>query len=79
MLTDLKLFNEELKKKHGGSGIKQIVEYQSYPEAYQDLALGRVDAVANTQISLNSLVKTRPDTFLIGQPIGKPTYIAWAV
>ncbi|ABE34891.1 bacterial extracellular solute-binding s, 3 family protein [Paraburkholderia xenovorans LB400] len=79
MLADLKLFNEELKKKHGGNGLKQIVEYQSYPEAYQDLGLGRVDAVANTQISLNSLVKTRPDTFVVGQAIGKPTYIAWAV
>ncbi|HEY2024466.1 transporter substrate-binding domain-containing protein [Paraburkholderia sp.] len=79
MLTDLKLFNEELKKKHGGNGLKQIIEYQSYPEAYQDLGLGRVDAVANTQISLNSLVKTRPDVFVVGQAIGKPTYIAWAV
>jgi polar amino acid transport system substrate-binding protein len=79
MLTDLKAYDEELKKKHGGAGIKQIIEYQSYPEAYQDLGVGRVDAVANTQISLNSLVKTRPDTFVIGQPIGKPTYIAWAV
>ncbi|SDV48840.1 transporter substrate-binding domain-containing protein [Chitinasiproducens palmae] len=79
MLADLKLFNESLKAKHGGKGLKQIVEYQSYPEAYQDLALGRVDAVANTQISLNSLVKTRPDTFAVGQAIGKPTYIAWAV
>jgi polar amino acid transport system substrate-binding protein len=79
MLSDLKNFNEELKKKHGGAGVKQIIEYQSYPEAYQDLGLGRVDAVANTQISLNSLVKTRPDTFVVGQAIGKPTYIAWAV
>ncbi|QSN64368.1 transporter substrate-binding domain-containing protein [Caballeronia sp. M1242] len=79
MLADLKQFNEELKKKHGGNGLKQIVEYQSYPEAYQDLGLGRVDAVANTQISLNSLVKTRPDVFVVGQAIGKPTYIAWAV
>ncbi|GGD73868.1 hypothetical protein GCM10010985_30360 [Caballeronia grimmiae] len=49
MLTDLKSFNEELKKKHGGNGLKQIVEYQSYPEAYQDLGLGRVDAVANNR------------------------------
>jgi polar amino acid transport system substrate-binding protein len=79
MLADLKLFNEELKKKHGGNGLKQIIEYQSYPEAYQDLGLGRVDAVANTQISINSLVKTRPDVFVVGPAIGKPTYIAWAV
>jgi polar amino acid transport system substrate-binding protein len=77
MLTDLKNFDEELKKK--GPGLKQIVEYQGYPEAYQDLALGRIDAVANTQISLMSLAKTRPDVFAVGQAIGKPVYIAWAV
>jgi polar amino acid transport system substrate-binding protein len=79
MLTDLKAYDEELKKKHGGVGIKQIIEYQSYPEAYQDLGVGRIDAVANTQISLNSLVKTRPDDFVVGQAIGKPLYISWAV
>ncbi|WP_158899768.1 transporter substrate-binding domain-containing protein [Burkholderia sp. L27(2015)] len=78
MLADLKTFDEAMKKKTG-KGLKQIVEYQSYPEIYQDLALGRVDAVANTQINLNSLIQTRPDTFVIGQPIGNPVYIAWAV
>ncbi|MGF6781561.1 transporter substrate-binding domain-containing protein [Paraburkholderia sp. GAS334] len=79
MLGDVKAFDEQLKKTHGGSGLKQIVEYQSYPETYQDLAVGRLDAVANTQINLNSLIKTRPDTFVIGQKIGNPVYIAWAV
>jgi polar amino acid transport system substrate-binding protein len=78
MLADLKAFDEAMKKKTG-KGLKQIVEYQSYPEIYQDLALGRVDAVANTQINLNSLIETRPDTFVIGKPIGSPVYIAWAV
>jgi polar amino acid transport system substrate-binding protein len=79
MLADVKAFDEQLKKSHNGSGLKQIVEYQSYPEIYQDLALGRLDAAANTQINLNSLIKTRPDTFVIGQKIGSPVYIAWAV
>jgi polar amino acid transport system substrate-binding protein len=79
MLADVKAFDEQLKKTHGGNGLKQIVEYQSYPETYQDLALGRLDAVANTQINLNSLIRTRPDTFVIGQKIGSPVYIAWAV
>ena len=78
MLADVKAFDEAMKKTTG-KGLKQIVEYQSYPEIYQDLALGRVDAVANTQINLNSLIQTRPDTFVIGQPIGNPVYIAWAV
>jgi polar amino acid transport system substrate-binding protein len=79
MLTDLKVFDVQLKKTHGGQGLKQIVEYQSYPEIYQDLSVGRLDAAANTQINLNSLIKTRPDNFVLGQKIGSPVYIAWAV
>jgi polar amino acid transport system substrate-binding protein len=79
MLADVKAFDEQLKKSHGGKGFSQIVEYQAYPEAYQDLALGRLDAVANTQINLNSLIKTRPDAFVLGQKLGNPVYIAWAV
>jgi polar amino acid transport system substrate-binding protein len=79
MLADLAAYDDALKKKHGGQGIKQIVQYQSYPEAYQDLSVGRLDAVANTQINLNSLIKTRPDNFTLGQKIGQPVYIAWAV
>ncbi len=79
MLTDVKAFDEQLKKTHGGNGFKQIIEYPAYPEAYQDLALGRLDAVANTQINLNSLLKTRPDAFVLGEKIGSPVYIAWAV
>jgi len=79
MLSTLKTFDEELKARHGGKGIGKIVEYQGYPEAYQDVALGRLDAVINTEISLNSLLKTKPGTFAIGASIGKPTYIAWAI
>jgi polar amino acid transport system substrate-binding protein len=77
MLADLKALNETLIAK--GKGIKQIIEYQSYPEAYQDLAIGRLDAVANTQINLNSLVATKSDVFAIGQSVGKPVFIAWAI
>ena len=79
MLGDLKALDAELKKKHGGSGIKEIVEYQSYPEAYQDVGNGRLDAVANTQINLNSLIQTRPDMFVLGGKVGNPVYIAWAL
>lgn len=77
MLTDLKAFDAKLKAK--GPGLKEIVEYHGYPEAYQDLANGRLDAVANTDLSLLSLVKERGDIFVVGQPIGEPTYLAWAV
>lgn len=77
MLGDLKKFDEKLKAK--GKGLKQIVEYHGYPEAYQDLANGRLDAVANTDLSLLALIKERGDMFVLGQAIGDPTYIAWAV
>jgi polar amino acid transport system substrate-binding protein len=78
MLADLKALNATLIAKQG-KGIKQIIEYQSYPEAYQDLAIGRLDAVANTQINLNSLIATKSDVFALGQSVGKSVYIAWAV
>jgi polar amino acid transport system substrate-binding protein len=78
MLADAKAFDTELKGK-GGSGIKEIVEYQSNPEAYQDLAIGRTDAVVNTEINLHTLLKERPGVFALGQPVGQPVYIAWAL
>lgn len=78
MLADLKAFDTALKAK-GGPGLKQIVEYQSNPEAYQDLAIGRTDAVVNTEINLRTLLKERPGVFAIGQPVGQPVYIAWAL
>jgi polar amino acid transport system substrate-binding protein len=69
---------DDMLKTTGGS-LGKIVSYQGYPEAYQDLALGRIDYVVNTQLSLASIVKAKPDTFEVGQPVSKPTYIAWAV
>ncbi|RJX77849.1 transporter substrate-binding domain-containing protein [Pseudomonas sp. LS-2] len=78
MLTDLHAFDAQLKATKG-KGLKEIVEYHGYPEAYQDLAIGRLDAVANTDLTLSTLIKERGDMFVIGQPIGQPTYLAWAV
>jgi polar amino acid transport system substrate-binding protein len=78
MLADVKAFDADLKAK-GGAGFKSIVEYPSNPEAYQDLALGRTDAVANTEINLRSLVQERKGTFELGHAIAKPVYIAWAL
>ncbi len=42
-----------------GGKIGKVVEYTSYPEAYQDLALSRTDFVINTVINLQSLVRWR--------------------
>ncbi|MCB8838314.1 transporter substrate-binding domain-containing protein [Aurantimonas sp. VKM B-3413] len=77
MLKHLQGFNDKLKA-DGGSGIKEIVEYQSYPEAYQDLAIGRTDAVVNTLINVQSLVNEKPDIFKLGEAVSEPVFIAWA-
>lgn len=69
---------EEMLAQTGGK-IGKVVPYQGYPEAYQDLAAGRLDTVVNTQLSISSVVKQRPGVFAMGQAVSRPTYIAWAV
>jgi polar amino acid transport system substrate-binding protein len=62
-----------------GGKLGQVVQYTSYPEAYQDLALGRLDYVINTIINLRSLAADKPDVFEIGQAVSGRTVPAWAV
>jgi len=69
---------EDMLKATGGQ-LGKIVPYQGYPEAYQDLSIGRVDYVVNTFLSLNTVAKERPTVFELGEAVSKPTYIAWAV
>ena len=57
---------EAMIEKEGGK-MGKIVEYTSYPEAYQDLALGRTDYVVNTIINIKALVAEKPNVFEIGQ------------
>ena len=65
-------------EKEGGK-MGKVVEYTSYPEAYQDLALGRTDYVVNTIINLNALVAEKPGVFALGQPVSGKSYPAWAI
>jgi polar amino acid transport system substrate-binding protein len=65
--------------KGGGGKLGKVVEYTSYPEAYQDLALGRTDYVVNTIINLKTLVAEKPNVFEIGQPVSGKSFPAWAV
>ncbi|MBO0750851.1 MAG: transporter substrate-binding domain-containing protein [Bradyrhizobiaceae bacterium] len=65
-------------EKDGGK-LGKIVEYTSYPEAYQDLALGRVDYVVNTVINLQTLVSEKPAVFELGQAVSGKSFPAWAV
>jgi polar amino acid transport system substrate-binding protein len=65
-------------EKEGGK-LGKVVEYTSYPEAYQDLALGRVDYVVNTVINLQTLVTEKPGVFELGQAVSGKSFPAWAV
>jgi len=62
-----------------GGSLGKVVQYASFPEAYQDLANGRVDYVINGAPNLASLIKEHPDRFKLGSAVGTPTYAAWAV
>ncbi|MCB4767907.1 transporter substrate-binding domain-containing protein [Ancylobacter sp. Lp-2] len=62
-----------------GGKLGEVVQYGSYPEAYQDLALGRLDYVVNTIINLRSLVKDKPEVFELGQAVSGRTVPAWAI
>ena len=65
-------------KKDGGK-LGKIVEYTSYPEAYQDLALGRTDYVVNTVINLKTVVAEKPNVFELGQAVSGKSFPGWAV
>ena len=77
LLSRLPELDDMLKKEGGKLG--KVVEYTSYPEAYQDLALGRTDFVVNTIINLKTLVSEKPEVFAIGQAVSGKSYPAWAV
>jgi polar amino acid transport system substrate-binding protein len=76
MLARLTELSAMLEKEGGKLG--KVVEYTSYPEAYQDLALGRLDYVVNTVINLQTLVVEKP-IFEVGQAVSGQSYPAWAV
>ena len=62
-----------------GGKLGPVVEYQSYPEAYADLANKRLDYVINVVISVNDLVKQRPKVFAKGLPVSGPGYMGWPI
>jgi polar amino acid transport system substrate-binding protein len=61
-----------------GGKLGPVTQYQGYPEAYADLASGRLDFVVNTFLSVQSIAEQKPGVFEIGQPVSAPSYIAWA-
>jgi polar amino acid transport system substrate-binding protein len=77
MLAQLPQLDAVLQKTGGHLG--PVQQYQAYPQAYQDLALGRLDYVVNTQLNLVSVVAARPEIFMLGQPVSSTSYISWAM
>jgi polar amino acid transport system substrate-binding protein len=67
----------ELHKSGGKLG--KIVQYARYAEAYHDLLEKRIDAVINNGPSLTQLAASTSGLFKVGEPIGRKSYIAWAV
>lgn len=59
--------------------IGDVVEYQSYPEAYADLSNERLDYVINALISINDLVKNRGDVFEKGIAVSGDGFAAWPI
>ena len=62
-----------------GGKLGTVVQYTSFPEAYQDLANKRLDYVVNGVINLTSLTREQPTRFKMGQAVAAPAYAAWAV
>jgi polar amino acid transport system substrate-binding protein len=77
MLARLPELTAMLEKTGGKLG--KITEYTSYPEAYQDLAIGRTDYVVNTVINLKALATEKPAVFELGQAVSGKSYPGWAV
>ncbi|WP_106476877.1 transporter substrate-binding domain-containing protein [Phytohalomonas tamaricis] len=62
-----------------GGKLGKVVQYQSYPEAYADLANGRVDYVIDSIVPVNALIKSRPNVFAKGQPVSGGGFVGWPV
>jgi len=69
---------EALLKKLGGT-LGRPSFYVSYPDAFQDLALSRVDFVIANVVPITDLIRKRPNEFELGEPVASVTYHAWAV
>lgn len=76
-LQVLQAYDEKLKA-DGQPGLKAIRQYVSFDEAYADLALGRLDGVAQSLSNLGPLIKSRPGVFTtLGDMLGPQTYYGW--
>lgn len=76
-LQVLQAYDQKLKDA-GQPGLKAIRQYVSFDEAYADLALGRLDGVAQSLSNLGPLIKSRPGVFsTLSDMLGPQTYYGW--
>ncbi|REC94762.1 transporter substrate-binding domain-containing protein [Kushneria indalinina] len=57
----------------------EVVQYESYPEAFADLANGRLDYVIDSAVPANTLVASRPDVFARGPAVSGAGYVSWPI
>lgn len=69
----------EAKLKALGGRLGEVIEYQSYPEVYADLANGRLDYAVNSVVSAATAVSKRPDVFELGEATAGLGFIAWPI
>lgn len=77
LLTRLPELEAMLEKSGGKLG--KVVQYTSYPEAYGDLANGRLDYVINAFVPAKSLTTKRGKIFKMSVPVSGPGFHAWPV
>jgi polar amino acid transport system substrate-binding protein len=68
---------DALLQKTGGK-LGKVSLYASFPEAYQDLANGRIDYVLNSVVAIADVIR-KPKRFRAGAGRGAVGYHAWAV
>ena len=65
-------------KAAGGKGFADLKLYPSFPEAYQALASGELDAVVQSAPNAAVLIKEKPTVFGLAGPVSQAQrYIAW--
>lgn len=69
---------EQMLEEEGGE-LGEVQEYESYPEAFADLANERLDYVIDSAVPVNSLVESKPDVFAKGQAVSGPGYVSWPI
>lgn len=77
LLSRLPELETMLDEENGELG--EVVQYESYPEAFADLANGRLDYVIDSAVPANTLVASRPDVFARGPAVSGAGYVSWPI